>query len=224
MPKPIFFTNTPIKDSIRKSIIEQFTNWLKDKQTAVFNTLESDQWIVAREVAQIAENQSKRITLHNFEMHWAKVKAFCPWLDSAPASINYVQHSFGKDKFFRYIHEENVPTFSWADYCGTPLKKEIKSFRKSIREGDVVYVTFSLNPRFKPSIERSCLAILKRKKNESWETIGEKITERLEKIIRQKLGNNFKRILYSHYITNEGKRGQTPMITVGWHFKKNGNL
>jgi hypothetical protein len=224
MPKPTFFTNTPEKDIIREVIVKQFNKWLAIKETAIFNTLESDQWIVAREVAKIAENQGKRITLHNFEFHWARVKKFCPWLKSAPASVNYVQHSFGDDRFFRYIQEDGVPSFSWADYCGTPLKKEIRAFRKAIRAGDVLYVTFSLNPRFKPSIDKTLLPIMERRKGESWSEVGLAVTARLEKIIRTKLGGNFKRVIFSHYVTNAGKRGQTPMITVGWHFEKDSAL
>lgn len=224
MPKPTLFTNTIHKDILREVIVKQFAQWLASKETATFNTLESDQWIVARQVAEIADAQSKKIKLHNFECQWSKVKQFCPWLKSAPSSVDYVQHNSGDDRFFRYIHEGNIPTFSWADYCGTPLKEEIKSFKKAIRKGDVVYVTFSLIPRYKPSIQKGILRLLERRKSETWHTVGLGVAEKLEKYIRAKIGDDFKRIVYSHYVTNEGKRGQTPMITVGWHFEKDSQL
>lgn len=224
MPKPTFFTNTVHKDILREIIVKQFSRWLADKTTATFNTLESDQWIVAKQVAKIAASQCKRITLHNFETNWAKIERFCPWLKRVPASVNYVQHSVGDDRFFRYIHKGKTPTFSWADYCGTPLKREVRAFKKAVRKGDVLYVTFSLVPRFPPSIDRGCLALMERRKGESWHDVGLGVAEEMEKHIRAKVGNNFKRIVYSHYVTNEGKRGQTPMITVGWHFDKYSTL
>lgn len=224
MPKPIFFTNTPEKDIIRTIISKQFDKWLTDKPTAIFNGLASDQWIVEGQIVRIAKKQKKKINLHNFETNWSKVGFAFPWYKFwKQKNVNLTNHIIGEDRFFRYIQEPEIPVFSWADYCGTPLKKEIIAFKKAVRPNDVIYVTFSLNPRFKQSIDKQCLEVMEKGK-ENWSICAGKLTRVLEKYIRQKIGKNFSRILFSFYVTNAGKRGQTPMITVGWHFRKNSTL
>ena len=193
-----------------------FEKWLSNHQSAVVNMLPGRFWILEKKIAKTVRALRKRITLNCFErvpkVMWESV----PWQRN-PA---YVDLNCYAGKYADFSYPKQGPAFSWADYCGTPKATEIAAFTKAIRKGDIVYVTFYLIPRFRESIDEDCAPAL----SGPMPKRAERLACVLESIIKKKIGDNFTRILFSSYINGEGKRGASPMVTVGWHFKKGSAL
>lgn len=121
------------------------------------------------------------------------------------------------DGAFRYIHERNIGSFSWADYCGHISDKSFEDFENAICPGDVIYVTFYVGnwgARFIKGIASECL------RNASQKGIERALLVKkfLELGIERKVGQNYTEIGFDFY------HRVMEMMTVGYHFKKNSPL
>lgn len=223
MPNRTTFADTPAKEKIRTKIVRQFKQWFQDKEVCKVYSLPGRKWFTEEKIISHVEKfKQKRFTLFCFEKYWEVIDSAPDWVEIGRTKCgpNWYDFRVGSNGDFRYP-SSSAPSFAWADYCGTPLEREVKKFRHSIKLGDIIYLTFSVIPRYRWSIDKDCLPAMEL---DDVSKRAPALVSVLETMIEKKIGKKFSRILYKPYINREGKQGQSHMITVGWHFIKNSPL
>lgn len=215
------------KIAIRQHLLGQFFEFAKSHNEVSINSLPAEGWKFEESLVNLvnAIYPEKSFNLNcfdwdnDFRIHFPydyKLNMFDNKQTVKTAKVGNVSITGSYGFNFQYAHAENydIPTFSWADYCGMPSAEIVQDFSAAIRAGDVIYITLNRTLRCPKAID----PVLAKLSNSH--SVADAIVMRLENIIRRQLGKNFTRIYECVYIG--GKRAS--MITVGWHFVKNSSI
>lgn len=216
---------TADKIIIRRELLAQTFEFVKLHDEFTINSLPASSWKwednLINHLNMVHPNKKADLICYDFDKN---LKEFFPYpiekemvlnqcygnpilLTAQNGNVN-VRGIYGTG--FCYHSESDKPCLAWADYCGNPSKEILNDFKKAVRVGDVIYVTFNLSWRCSENVAQR---LIKSKKE-----IGaaETILVEMENIIKDKIGNNFTRIYFCSYVGN-----RAPMVTIGWHFVAN---